>query len=149
MDAKIKTTDLLLWRKVIHNVEELPDLFRCLTLNHVSHSLESNITEHRMLRQFDILRAIDSQQRLDIKVIGSENDLKEHLLIDGDELLVPLRDFSSPLPVIVVGRIGIVRGKRIAAVMVAVFKHLDAGRGLIPGERRFDPAVDPAPSSRH
>ena len=90
-------THLLFRSKVIDDVEEFADILRSLTLDHVRNSLASNITEHRMLRQFDILRAIDSQQRLDIKVIGSENDLKEHLLIDGDELLVPFADISCPL----------------------------------------------------
>lgn len=35
---------LLLRSEVIHDVEELPDLFRSLTLDHVGHGLATDIT---------------------------------------------------------------------------------------------------------
>ena len=115
---------LFLGGKVVDNVEKFTDFLGCLTLNHVSHSLASNITEHRMLRQFDILRAIDSQQRLDIKVIGSENDLKEHLLVDSDKLLIPFTDVRRPLAGLVWVRLRVCGRQRLAPVVLAVLENL-------------------------
>lgn len=140
---------LFLGGKVVDNVEKFTDFLGCLTLNHVSHSLASNITEHRMLRQFNILRAIDSQQRLDIKVIGSENDLKEHLLIDGDELLVPFANVSCSFSRIILVRIRIGCGQRLALVVLAIFEDLeDAQIRLITREAHIG-ELKYSPSSRH
>ena len=38
-----------------------------------------------------------SQERLDVEIVGGEDDLKKHLLVDGDKLLVPLADVGRPL----------------------------------------------------
>lgn len=47
------------------------------------------------------------QKRLDIEVVGGKDDLKEHFLVDSDELLVPLADISRPLAGLVLVLIGI------------------------------------------
>lgn len=39
--------------------------------------------------------ATDIKKGLDVEVVGCEDDLKEHLLIDLDELGVPVRDVGS------------------------------------------------------
>lgn len=64
------------------------------------------------------------QKRLDVKVIGSKDDLEEHLLIYSDELLVPFADISSTLAGVVAVRVGIGCGERIAAVVLAVLQNL-------------------------
>ena len=64
-----------------------------------------------------------AQKGLDVKIVGSKDDLKQHLLINTDELLIPLADFSCPFP-------GIVRCLRVgsrkwlALMMFTVFKDL-------------------------
>lgn len=35
------------------------------------------------------------QQRLDIEVVGGEDDFEKHLLINGDELLIPFADICG------------------------------------------------------
>ena len=37
------------------------------------------------------------QEGLDIQVVGGENDLEKHLLVDSDEFLVPLADVGCSL----------------------------------------------------
>jgi hypothetical protein len=53
---------LLLGRKVVLDVEELANLLGRLALDHVGHRL-----------------AADVQQRLDVEVVGREDDLEQHL----------------------------------------------------------------------
>lgn len=73
----------------------------------------------------------DSQQRLDIQIIRSQNNLKQHLLIDLNKLGIPFPDLRSPPPRF----LGHVRrgvtsdGKRVGFVVVAVFQDLPGGRG--------------------
>ena len=63
------------------------------------------------------------QERLDIKVVCSEDDLKEHLLVDGNELLVPFAYVRCPLAsIVVVGGIG--RRERFATMVFAVLENL-------------------------
>ena len=63
-----------------------------------------------------------AQQRLDVQVVRREDDLEEHLLVDGDEFLVPLADVRCPLAVLV---LRLVRGRELLAPMVlAVLKDL-------------------------
>ena len=52
------------WGKVILDVECLPDLLRCLSLDHVGHSLECDVKEP-----------------LDIEVVGCQDQLKESSLV--------------------------------------------------------------------
>jgi hypothetical protein len=79
-----------------------------------------------MTRQRTATRARDNkrcaQQRLDVEVVGGEDDLEQHLLVDGDELLVPLADVRRPLAVVVLRLVR--RGERLAAVVLAVLEHL-------------------------
>lgn len=42
-------------------------------------------------------RSKHAQQRLDVEIIGGEDDLEQHFLINANELLVPLADISRPL----------------------------------------------------
>ena len=114
---------LLLGREIVHDVEELADLFRSLALDHVSYSLASNIPESCSVKAASHIAMINLQQWLDIKVVSCENNLEEHLLINGDELLVPFADVSCPLArVLVVG--GVSCGQRLATVVLAVFEDL-------------------------
>lgn len=69
-------------------------------------------------------RGWHSQQRLDIKVVSSEDNLEEHLLIDSDELLVPLADISRPLAGLVLVLVRIGRRQGLSAMMLAVLKNL-------------------------
>ena len=56
---------LLTWGKDIFDVECLPDLLRCLSLDHVGHSL-----------------ACDVKEPLDIEVVGCQDELKESALVN-------------------------------------------------------------------
>ena len=125
MGAKIKTTDLLLWRKVIHNVEELPDLFRCLTLNHVCNGLASDIAAMQngsVVRQHCVLvmERLNAQEWLDVKIIRSKDDFEQHLLVYCNEFLVPLADVGCPLACFFLARL-IRCWKWVIAVMFAIF----------------------------
>ena len=65
----------------------------------------------------------DSQEGLDIQVVRSEDDLEEHLLVDGDEFLVPFADISRPLAGVIIVR-GIGSGQRLSTMVLAVFEDL-------------------------
>lgn len=85
---------LLLRGEVILDVEGLADLLRRLALDHVGHGLAANVEES-----------------LDVHVVGGEDDLEEHLLVDLHELLVPLFDVGGLLAgvgIVVLGGRGIV-----------------------------------------
>lgn len=115
---------LLLRSEVVDNVEELTNLFRCLTLNHICNSLASNIAKQNLSMKFCQIRAIDVQQRFDIEVVSGEDDLEEHLLINGDELLVPLANISCPFSRVILVRIRVGSGQRLALVVLAIFEDL-------------------------
>ena len=61
---------------------------------------------------------------LDVEVVGSKDNLKQHLLVDVDELLVPLADVSRPLAGLVLALIGIRRREGLAAMVLAVLEDL-------------------------
>lgn len=85
---------LLLRSEVVLNVEGFADLLGGLALDHVGDRLAANVEE-----------------RLDVHVVGGEDDLEEHLLVDLHELLVPLFDVGGLLArvgVVVLGRGGVV-----------------------------------------
>lgn len=109
---------LLLGSEIVDDVEELPDLLGSLALDHVSDGLASNIEEG-----------------LDVEVVGSEDDLEEHLLVYGDELLVPFADIGGAFSGLVLVLVCIGRRERLATVVLAVLKNLlqDARRNV--GER--------------
>ena len=115
---------LFLGREIVHDVEELADLFRSLALDHVSYSLASNIPESCSVKAAWHIAMINLQQWLDIKVVGCENNLEEHLLIDRDELLVPFANVRRPLAGLVLVLLCICRRERLATVVLAVFEHL-------------------------
>ena len=47
------------------------------------------------------------QEGLDIQVVGGEDDLEKHLLVDSDEFLIPLANVRRPLArIVVVGGVG-------------------------------------------
>ena len=71
-----------------------------------------------------IKMAKNVQKRLDIKIVSSEDDLEEHFLIDGDELLIPLADIGGTLASFILIRLGIRGRKRFATVMFAVLENL-------------------------
>jgi hypothetical protein len=85
---------LLLGSEVVLNVEGLADLLRRLALDHVRDGL-----------------AADVKKSLDVHVVGREDDLEEHLLVDLHELLVPLLNVGGLLAgigVVILGRRGVV-----------------------------------------
>jgi hypothetical protein len=95
---------LLLWGEVVLNVERLADFLGGLAFDHVGHGLAAHVEE-----------------RLDIHVVGSEDDLEQHLLVDLHELLVPLLNvggFLARVRVVVLGRSGVV------LVLGAPLEHL-------------------------
>ena len=70
---------LLLRGEVVLDVEVLPDLLRSLPPDHVAHRLAGDI-----------------QEALDIQVVGGQDQLKEDALVHIEEVLVPVRDVTSP-----------------------------------------------------
>jgi len=95
---------LLLGSEVVLNVERLADLLGGLALDHVGDSL-----------------AADVEESLDIHVVGGEDDLEEHLLVDLHELLVPLFNVGGLL-----ARVGVVvlGGRRVVLVLGAPLEDL-------------------------
>jgi len=85
--------------EIILDVERLADLLRRLALDHVGDCLASDV-----------------EKGFDIQIVGSKDYLKEHLLIDLHELLIPLIDVCGFL-----ARVGIVFVGlgRIGTVMLA------------------------------
>ena len=70
----------LLGSKVILDVESFADLLGRFALDHICNGL-----------------AADIQESFDVHVIGSEDDLEEHLLVNLHELLIPLLNISGLL----------------------------------------------------
>jgi hypothetical protein len=58
-------------------------------------------------RARSIVTTRNVQQRLDIEVVGGQDNLEQHLLIDANELLVPLADVGCPLASLVLVLISI------------------------------------------
>lgn len=106
---------LLLWSEVVRNVEGLTDLLWRLALDHVGDGL-----------------AADVEERLDIKVVGGEDDFEEHLLVDLHKLLVPLLNVSGLLAGV---RIVVSAGWRVTLVVLAPLKDLGQD-GLVDLEIR-------------
>jgi hypothetical protein len=102
----VLAADLLffLGGEVIGNIKGLADFLGGLDLDHVCNSLASNVKEG-----------------LDIEVVGSEDNLKQHLLVDLHELLVPLLNIGCLLT-----RVGVIIGWgwRVVLVMFAPFNDL-------------------------
>jgi len=95
---------LFLRSEVVGDVEGLSDFLWRLALDHIGDSLATNIEEW-----------------FDVKVVGSENNLEEHLLIDLHEPLLPLLDIGSLLAGVGV----VISGSRgIVLVMLAPFNDL-------------------------
>lgn len=67
----------------------------------------------------------DLQERLDVKVVRGEDDFEEHLLVDRNELLVPLADVRCPLAVLILTLLRLRCRERLAAVVFAVLEDLD------------------------
>lgn len=112
----VLTTDLLLLLRgeVVLDVEQLSDLLWGLSLDHVGHSLATGIKEG-----------------LDIQEVGSEDNLKEHLLVDVHELLIPLVDVGCLLA----GVIGLVVGKDwVSLVMLTPFDDFAEDRLVDVGD---------------
>jgi hypothetical protein len=65
--------------------------------------------------------AADVEERLDVEVVGCQDDLEEHLLVDLDELGVPVRDVGCASARL----LGVICGcGRVAAVVRAVLEDL-------------------------
>jgi len=76
---------LLLGGEVVLDVEGLTDLLRRLALDHVRDSL-----------------AADVEERLNVQVVGSQDNLEQHLLVNLHKLLVPLIDVGGLAAIVVV-----------------------------------------------
>ena len=63
---------LLTWGKVILNIERLPDLLSCFSLDHVGHCLTGDV-----------------QQTLDAQIVSSQYQLKQSALVNLKEISVP------------------------------------------------------------
>jgi hypothetical protein len=102
----VLTADLvfLLGGEVVLDVESLTDLLRGLSLDHVGDGL-----------------AADVEESLDVHVVGGEDDLEEHLLIDLHELLVPLFNVGGLLAGVGIVILG---GRRVVLVLRAPLKDL-------------------------
>ena len=70
----------------------------------------------------------DVQERLDVKVVRGEDDFEEHLLVDRNELLVPLADVRCPLAVLILTLLRLRCRERLAAVVFAVLEDLGYAR---------------------
>lgn len=101
---------LLLGGKVVDNVEELANLLGRLALDEVGDRLAADVNEG-----------------LDVHVVGGEDDLKEHLLVDLDKLAVPLSNLGG-LAARVISVVRVVRGERLVLVVLAVLEHLVENR---------------------
>ena len=64
------------------------------------------------------------QELLDVEVVSRQDDLEEHLLIDGDKLLVPLRDIGRALARLILVLVGVRGGEWLTTVVLAVLQHL-------------------------
>jgi len=102
----ILTADLvlLLWGKVVLDVEGLADLLGRLALDHVRNGLAANV-----------------EKSFDVKVIGSQYDLKEHFLVNLHVLHIPLLDVGGLLAGI---RVVIVGSGWVLLVVLAPFHDL-------------------------
>jgi len=128
---------LFLWRKVVLNVEELSDLFGCLALNHVgaagitkggeslhdcgmSGALSSKLGVKERTEYLHRL-ASDIEEGLNVEVVCCQDDLEQHLLVDLDELCIPVRNVgcASSRFFRIVGGCG-----GVAAVVRAVLEDL-------------------------
>ena len=110
-------TDLLLLLRgeVVGDVEGLADLLGRLALDHVGNGL-----------------AADIQEGLDVHVVGSKNDLEQHLLVDLHVLLVPFIDLSGLLAGL---RVVILSGRRVVPVVLAPLDDLLEHRLADVGKR--------------
>jgi hypothetical protein len=90
--------------EIIGDVEGLADLFWRLALDHVGHGLATNV-----------------QQSLDVKIVGSQDNFKQHFLVDLHEFLVPLIDIGGFLAG--VGVIFVCLG-RVSTMMFTPFEDL-------------------------
>jgi hypothetical protein len=95
---------LLLGGEVVLDVEGLANLLGGLALDHVGDGL-----------------AADVKKGLDVHVVGSEDNLKEHLLVDLHELLVPLLNVGGLLAGV---GVLVLLGGRVLLVVVAPFENL-------------------------
>lgn len=74
-----------------------------------------------------------SQERLDVEVVGSENDLKQHLLINSNKLLIPFANVGRALACLVLTLVRVGTRERLSAMMFAILEDLI--RGVISQSR--------------
>lgn len=71
----------------------------------------------------------NSQQGFDVKVVGREDDLEEHFLVYGNELLVPFGDVGRAFAGLILGLLRVRSREWLATVVLAVLE--DLSRALI------------------
>ena len=120
-------TYLLLRSEVIDDVEEFANLLGRLALDHVRDSLAANITTHRVTLGFyahsEVIQNL--QEGLNVQIVCSEDNFKEHLLINRDEFLIPFVNVGGALAGIILVLFCISSGEWLAAMVFAVFENLD------------------------
>jgi hypothetical protein len=100
----------LLGSKVVLDVEQLSNLLWRFALDHIGNSLATKI-----------------KQRLDVEVVCGEDDLKEHFLVDLDELSVPFRDVNVSSSGLFGSVVGLGRSRyRVSFVVFAPFEDLSS-----------------------
>lgn len=124
--SKKKGAHLFFRSEVVHDVKELANLFRGLTLDHIRDGLAANIAKPPSIRKPQQVRKETRclQKRLDIHVVGSEDNLKKHLLINSDELLVPFTDVRCAFASLILVGLVICSRQRFTAMVLAVLKDL-------------------------
>jgi hypothetical protein len=63
------------------------------------------------------------QERLDIEIVGGQDDLEKHLLVDSDKLLIPFADIGGAFASFVLW-FGVCGRKSFTSMMFAVFEDL-------------------------
>ena len=89
--------------EIILDIESLADLLRRLSLDHVGNGLASQV-----------------QQLLNVKIVGSQDELEQSGLIDLAEVQIPANNVISALLILLVLR----NGSRMLSVVLAVLNNL-------------------------
>jgi hypothetical protein len=76
------------------------------------------------------------QKRLDIQVVGRQNDLEQHLLVNGDELLVPFADVCRALAGLILILVGVGSRQGLSTMVLAILQDLNCVGRVIENESR-------------
>jgi len=88
----------LFWGEVILNVECFADLLWRLSLDHVGNSFTTDVEESLDIQVIGSLETVVStcvQSKFTRTGVSHQNNLKQHLLVNLHELLIPLFDVGG------------------------------------------------------